>query len=210
MIGSSNRMNCGCLATSRATDTFWRVPLSSFETSRLALADRPNSWIASSTRRVRSALGELHRLQRQLDVAVDADAAVDDRVLEDHADVALARREAGNVLVAEIDRARGLRLQTGDDPHQRRLAATGRPEETGDLPAREGERDIVHRVRASRRSWSAARREFQTWRTTESGDERLVATGGVGGREASTAPDPFASRGVEQGRLWGKIETVTS
>ena len=90
--------------------------------------------------------GQLHRLQRQLDVAVDADAAVDDRVLEDHADVALARREPGDILVAEIDRARGLRLETGDDPHQRRLATAGRPEETGDLPAGEGERNIIHRV----------------------------------------------------------------
>src|SRR5215213_5270083 len=48
------------------------------------------------------------------------------------------------------------------------------------------------------------------------GRRKLVATSGGGGREAGTAPDPFASRGVEQGQVVGKdrnrhhlIEIVT-
>src|SRR4029079_10972731 len=42
-------------------------------------------------------------------------------------------------------RARVARLQPGDDPQQRRLAAAGRSQESGQLPGRQGDVDVLER-----------------------------------------------------------------
>ena len=47
-------------------------------------------------------------------------------VLEHHADVALVRRQRVDAAVAEADLARVRRVEAGDQPQQRRLAAAGR------------------------------------------------------------------------------------
>jgi len=50
-------------------------------------------------------------------------------VLENHRDVALARRSVVDHATVDRDRARTRRLQPGDHPQQRRLAAAGRPDQ---------------------------------------------------------------------------------
>jgi hypothetical protein len=54
-------------------------------------------------------------------------------VLEDHRDAALARFEPGHVGGVDPDGALGRVLQTRDRAQQRRLAATGRPEQSEEL-----------------------------------------------------------------------------
>ena len=66
-------------------------------------------------------------------------------VLEHHRDVAIARRELGDVAPADQDRPLGDVLEPGDHAHQGRLAAAGRADQHHELPARDLERDVVRR-----------------------------------------------------------------
>jgi len=90
-------------------------------------------------------LGQLLAEQGQLNVAVDADSAVDDRVLEDHPDVALTRLEPRHSLLTEVDLAARRLFQPRDHPHQGRLAAPGRPEQAGDFRFGEAKGDVIDR-----------------------------------------------------------------
>ena len=69
-------------------------------------------------------------------------------VLEDEADIALLHGLVRGVLVAEEDRALGRPLQPGDQPQQRRLAGTGRPEQRDQLARADVQRDVVQRRKA--------------------------------------------------------------
>jgi hypothetical protein len=64
-------------------------------------------------------------------------------VLEDETDVSLLGLECGCVRSREEDLSVVRRLQSGDDPEQRRLARAARAEECGQRPALDLERDVV-------------------------------------------------------------------
>src|SRR4051794_8274434 len=64
-------------------------------------------------------------------------------VLEYGVDVALERREPGDVLALELDQAGGGLLEAADHPQGRRLAAAGRAEQAEELPLLDLEVDVV-------------------------------------------------------------------
>jgi hypothetical protein len=66
--------------------------------------------------------------------------------LEHHGEPALARGPIGHVPPTDEDAAAALPLEPGDDAQERRLAASGRPEEGDALPVGHGERDLRQRV----------------------------------------------------------------
>ena len=65
-------------------------------------------------------------------------------VLEDEADAAVAHRNVGGVLVAEMDVAAIGIFEAGDHAQDRRLAGAGGPEQRHQLAALDIERDAVH------------------------------------------------------------------
>ena len=69
--------------------------------------------------------------------------------LEDHRDVAVARREVGHVAAADRDRARGHLLEAGEHPQERALAAPRRPDEHHELAVLDAEGDVVDGDHAS-------------------------------------------------------------
>jgi hypothetical protein len=83
------------------------------------------------------------RLEAEGDVLPHREVREKGVVLEDHAEVALRRRQALDRLGTDPDRAAIGGLETGDDAQQRRLAAPRRSQEGQHLAARHGERDAV-------------------------------------------------------------------
>src|SRR5206468_8148586 len=65
--------------------------------------------------------------------------------LEDGVDVALVRREAAHLTVAEEDVTLGRLLEPADHPERRRLPATGRAEQREEAAALDTEAEIVDR-----------------------------------------------------------------
>ena len=65
--------------------------------------------------------------------------------LEDDAEIAVRRRQIGDLLVGLEDPARRLDVEPGDRPQQRGLAAAGGPEETDELPRKYLEGDVLQR-----------------------------------------------------------------
>ena len=65
--------------------------------------------------------------------------------LEHHRHVAGARREVGDIALADEDGAVGDLLEAGDHPQQCRLAATRGADEHEELPIGDLERDVVDR-----------------------------------------------------------------
>jgi hypothetical protein len=63
--------------------------------------------------------------------------------LEDHREVAGARREIGDVAAADHDLAGRRLLQPRDQAEQRRLAAPGRPDQHHELAVADLQRDVV-------------------------------------------------------------------
>ena len=66
-------------------------------------------------------------------------------VLEHEADAALLRRQLRRVAAGDDDRAGVGLLEPGDDPQQRRLAASRGPEQRGQRAVGHLERDVVER-----------------------------------------------------------------
>ena len=66
-------------------------------------------------------------------------------VLEDHRDVAMPRREVGDVTVADADVPLGDVLEPRDHPQQRRFAAARRAHEDHELAVPDLERNVVDR-----------------------------------------------------------------
>jgi hypothetical protein len=65
-------------------------------------------------------------------------------VLEDHRDVALARRHTVHQRIADEHRARRHRLEPGEHPQRRRLAGAGRPHEHHELRVGDLQRQLAH------------------------------------------------------------------
>src|SRR5262249_57505983 len=63
--------------------------------------------------------------------------------LKDDAEVALGRRQRGDVAACLLDAARRLDVESGDRPEQRGLAASRRAEEADELALDDLERDVV-------------------------------------------------------------------
>ena len=84
-------------------------------------------------------------LQAVAEVVADAHVRVERVRLEDHRDVAVPRREVGDVAAADLDRALGDLLEAGDHAQQRRLPAARRPDEDDELAVVDLERDVVDR-----------------------------------------------------------------
>ena len=83
--------------------------------------------------------------QRELQVLPHGHVRVERVVLEDHRDVAVLRRHVGDVPPGDRDLAGRGRLEAGDQPQQRRLAAARGPEQDHELALAAGERDVVDR-----------------------------------------------------------------
>jgi hypothetical protein len=65
--------------------------------------------------------------------------------LEDHRDVARARRQIGHVASADPDATARRLLEPGDHAQERRLAAARRPDEDEELAVGDLERDVFDR-----------------------------------------------------------------
>src|SRR5271166_976584 len=87
-------------------------------------------------------------LEREADVLPHAHMRVERVVLEDHGDVAVARRHIVDHSPADADLALGDRLKAGNHSKQRRFAASRRADEHHKLAAVDFEADIVYRNRA--------------------------------------------------------------
>jgi hypothetical protein len=85
------------------------------------------------------------------DVLEDRHVAEERVVLEDEAHVAAARALRSGVLVVDEYRSLVGLLEAGDDPQQRRLARTRRPEQREELPVGHGQADLADRVEPAER-----------------------------------------------------------
>jgi hypothetical protein len=86
---------------------------------------------------------DLPPAQSEGDVLVDGEVREQRVVLEDGVDVALERREIGDVGLAEEDRAGAGLLEAADHPQRRRLAAARRPEKREELAPLDREGEVV-------------------------------------------------------------------
>ena len=64
--------------------------------------------------------------------------------LKDHRDVALLRRQIGDVPAADEQAAARRGLQPGDHPQHRALAAAGRPDQDDELAVGDRQVEILH------------------------------------------------------------------
>ena len=124
--GSSMRNTCGSRTSARPSATRCRCPPESARGLRSSSASIPSSSAVSSTRRRISAAAELADPEPEREVLPHAHLRVERVVLEDHRDVALARRDVVDDALADPDRARRQRLEPGEQPQRRRLARARR------------------------------------------------------------------------------------
>ncbi len=89
-------------------------------------------------------------LQRIGDVLEHGHVRVERIVLEDHRQVAFTRRQRGDVALADPQRPLGRRLESGDGAQQRRLAATGRPEQGEELAVADRQLERIQRPHPAR------------------------------------------------------------
>ena len=141
--GSSIRNAAGSRTIARPIATRCRWPPESAAGRRSSSSSSPSSFATSADAAVDLGLRRLADLEPVAEVLAHGHVRVERVVLEDHRDVAVARRELGHVALADEDRPLGDVLEAGDHPHQRRLAAAGRPDEHHELAARDLERDVV-------------------------------------------------------------------
>ena len=87
-------------------------------------------------------LGHTAQFQRERHVVVDAHVRIERVVLKHHRDVALRRRNAVDAPIPDEELAGRDRLETCDDPQQRRLPAAGRADENNELMVRDLEIEI--------------------------------------------------------------------
>ena len=136
------RKTCGSRTSARPSATRWRCPPESARGLRSSSASIPSSSAASSTRRSISAFGELADPEAEGEVLAHAHLRIERVVLEDHRDVALARRDVVDDALADPDRPRRERLEPGEQPQRRRLARAGRADEHHELAVRDLEREL--------------------------------------------------------------------
>ena len=97
------------------------------------------------TRAADLVLRTLAHLEPERHVAEHAQVLERGVVLEDEADLAALRRQAGGVLAVDLDRTGVGALQATDDPQQGGLAAAARAEQGGQAPAGHVQADVVQR-----------------------------------------------------------------
>ena len=88
-------------------------------------------------------LGRLPDLEPVAEVLADRHVRIEGVALEHHRDVAVARRELGDVGAADADRAGGHFLEPGDHAQQRRLPASGRADQHHELAVPDRQADVV-------------------------------------------------------------------
>ena len=129
------------------------LALAAGEVRRLALEvllEVEDRRAASSTLRSISACGGLGELEREAHVVAHGHVRVQRVVLEDHRDVAVARREVVDALAADQQVALGDLLEAGDHPQRGRLAAAGRADEDHELAVADAQVDVLDRLEAVR------------------------------------------------------------
>ncbi len=96
-----------------------------------------------------AALAARHPLQLQPegDVVVDRHVREERVLLEDHVDRPAVRRDGGDVLPLQDDATLVRRLEAGDHPERRRLAAAARAEQREELSVSDRDVDVAHRFR---------------------------------------------------------------
>ena len=148
--GSSSIRSPGAGARARASATRCCSPPERSRTERRSNPARPTSASASWARG--GGLGPAHVVGPQAEGDVPDDVAVGEQrvVLEHEPEVAAVRRDAGEIDAVAHDPARGERLQPGDGPQQRALAAPARPEHAHDLAVADGQVDAVDGARTVR------------------------------------------------------------
>ena len=87
-------------------------------------------------------LGRTAQLERKRHVVVDAHVRIERIILKDHRDITLRCRYGVDALVADEQIAGRDRLETGNDPQQCRLPATGRADEHYELMVRNLEIEV--------------------------------------------------------------------
>ena len=94
-------------------------------------------------------LRDARHLEPEADVVAHRHVRVERVALKDHRDVALARRQFGDVDAADPDRARRHLLEPGDHPQGRALAAPRGTDEDHELALRDLQRQVVDRDHAA-------------------------------------------------------------
>src|SRR5205823_9355508 len=94
-------------------------------------------------------LRRLADLEAVAEVLAHAHVRIEGVALEDHRDVARARRQIGDVTAVDADRALGGVLQPGDHAKERGLATAGRAHQDEELAALDLERAVVDRADAA-------------------------------------------------------------
>ncbi len=87
--------------------------------------------------------------ERMLEIAPHAHVGIEGVVLEDHRNVALARCQVGDVLVADEDRAVRDLFEASDHAQKRRLPASRRADENQELAWRDSEVDVINGAHAA-------------------------------------------------------------
>ena len=121
------------------------LALAAGELGRVALgeAGEPDDPQQLVDARLDLVLGLLADRQAEADVVAHRHVLERRVVLEDEADLALLRRDVGDVLAADHDVAGVGVLEAADDPQQRRLARAARPEQRGQRAVRDLQRHVV-------------------------------------------------------------------
>ena len=145
--GSSRRSTRGRFTSARASATRCCWPPESCRGLRRSNPVSATSSSAPATRSFSSAPLTPLRFSPKADVVRDREVREERVALEDRVDVALVGRQAGDVTVAEVDRARRRLLEAADHAEARRLAAARWAEQREEAPARDLEGDVVDRCR---------------------------------------------------------------
>jgi hypothetical protein len=124
--------------------TRWRWPPESAFGLRSRYSSRSRILAASSHPGGDLAL-DAGDLQREAHVLGDGHVRVERVVLEDHRDVAVLRRDVGDVAVADEDARRRDLLEAREHPQAGRLAAAGGADEHEELAVGDLEVELVHR-----------------------------------------------------------------
>ena len=128
------------------------LPLSARKLSRPALKQR----LEFEHRRsfADAGLDEFARLpadlEREAEIFADGEMRVERIALENHRDVALARRQAVGDRAADCEHPAGDRLEAGDHAQRRRLAASGRPDQHQEFAVLDLEVEVPDRNMAAR------------------------------------------------------------
>ena len=91
------------------------------------------------------ALRHLPKPHAEGDIGEDVEMREQRVVLEHHRDIAVARQAIRDILSVEADLPLGERLQPGDHPHGRGLAAARRADQHDEFPVRGHETEVLDR-----------------------------------------------------------------